>query len=95
MPTASGRPSMMDAILAGESIKFQIGDKDTAFKDPVKSPITKQHYTTRRSYEEHVHSNGCFIVGDDTPKEKPKGLVGDFNVREELSQATHQVLNQQ
>lgn len=73
MPTASGRPSMMDAVLSGEAIRMQVCNKDACFASPLKSMVDGNHYLNRRSYDEHLKNNGCEIVGDDAalkPKKK-------------------------
>lgn len=60
----------------------------------VKSPLDGKTYYDVRSYEESVKRAGCVIGGNDVPKEtSKKEIAGDFNVREELTKVTQQVLS--
>lgn len=92
MPTDSGRPSMMDAILAGEEVRFVVGNREICFKEPVKSMINGQLFTNQRAYRDHLKQHKCVEVGD-RPFESKEKLEGDFNVRGELRSAVREVLN--
>lgn len=60
----------------------------------VQSPLDGKTYYDVRSYEDSVKRAGCKIDGNDTVIEAPKKEIqGDFNVREELTKVTHQVLS--
>lgn len=94
MPTDSGRPSMMDAILAGEKVRMTVSNRDISFGDPVKSMIDGKHYSNKTDYSNHLKQHGCHEVGNDPIVEKKeKNLRGDFNVREAVAEATNHVLS--
>ena len=66
MPTPSGRPSMMDAILAGEIKTFQAGNRDASYREPVRSMVDGSQYTNKGDYLEHLKRNNCEIVDADS-----------------------------
>lgn len=80
-------------ISAGSS--FTLIDREKVIGDGVKSILDGKAYTNRGSYEQHLKDRGCFVVGNDLNKatEKKRELRGDFNVRNELGRAVHEVLN--
>lgn len=50
----------------------------------------------RKQHREYLKRNGYVEVGNEVPKEPPKReLMGDFNVKPQLIEATKQVLAQQ
>jgi hypothetical protein len=91
MPTPSGRPSMMDAIMAGEKIRMHCGNREAGYENPVRSVLNGQHFTSRHQYEDHLKANNCFIVGNDTPKERTE-IRGDFDCKSEVASAVKSVL---
>lgn len=62
----------------------------------VKSPVDGKMYYDVNSYEQSVKRAGCSIMGNDTPTtQAKKDVQGDFDVRQELTKATRQVLAKQ
>jgi hypothetical protein len=49
----------------------------------------------RAQHREYLRRNGYVEVGNEKLPEKPRELVGDFNVKPQLIEATKQVLAQQ
>jgi hypothetical protein len=49
----------------------------------------------RKQHREYLKRNGYIEVGNEKLSEKPRELVGDFNVKPQLIEATKQVLAQQ
>lgn len=94
MPTASGQPSMMEAILAGEQVRMTISNRDICFAEPVQSVIDGTHYSSKRAYTDHLRQHECHEVGNDynTGTHRPSELQGDFDVRKELAAATYETL---
>ena len=74
---------------------MQIIDRDKAFRDrPLQSCVDGSYHTNRRGYEEHLKMNDCRIYEKDSSNARKEGEVrGDFNVREELTKATREVLS--
>lgn len=82
-----GRPPSDRSFSAKESFACGAG---------VKSPADGKMYYDVRSYENSVERMGCRIVGNDaraTPAKKE--IAGEYNVRDELTKATRQVLSKQ
>jgi hypothetical protein len=48
----------------------------------------------RKQHREFLKRNGYVEVGNDKLPEKPRELIGDFNVKPQLAEATKQVLAQ-
>lgn len=73
MPTPSGAPSLMDAILAGEKPDFLVCDKEKVMDSGkgIKSPLDGSYHATRKGYEQHLKQNGCHIK-DYTLKKRPE-----------------------
>lgn len=92
MPTPSGRPSMMDAILAGEKIRMTIQDADICFKNPVKSMIDGSVHYNRKQYNTHLKDHGCIEIGNEAPKERTE-VRGDFDIKKDLVASTKKVLS--
>lgn len=97
MPTPSGRPSMMDAILAGEQVKITVGNREACFSDPVKSIIDGSHHANRQQYDNHLKQHGCVEMGNDSSIKtaQKREVQGDFNVRSELKEAVQEVMSKQ
>lgn len=69
MPTDSGKPSMMDAILAGEKVRMHAGNRDKSVGDGVISQLDGKRYGNMKQYENHLKQNDCHIK-DYSLKEK-------------------------
>jgi hypothetical protein len=63
MPLPNGMPSMMDAILAGEKVSFQIMDDMT----PYVSPVNGQRINSRSSHADHLKEYNLQEVGNEKP----------------------------
>lgn len=80
--------------IQGQSLgsKITLMDKDILLKDGVKSPVTGEAYLNRRDWNNHLKANGCVEFGNDLNNAKQRTEVrGDFNCREELGRAVHEV----
>lgn len=84
------KPSMYKAV----AVRTVLMDKDKLLAEGVKSPITKQSFSNRRDWNNHLKANGCVEIGNDfnNAHQKPIPLKGDFDCTKELSEATHQVM---
>lgn len=63
MPLSNGQPSMMDAILAGEKIRFEIMNDMT----PYVSPVNMQPIRSRSEHQNHLKEYGLVEVGNEKP----------------------------
>lgn len=71
-----------------------IMDADKLLKDGVLSPLDmKTAFTNRRDYADHLKRNGCVEIGNDfnNSANKKREIKGDFDCRNDLAQATHQI----
>lgn len=57
---------MMDAILSGEKVNMQIGNRHYTFDKPVKSMVNGKEYHDMAQYEAHLKESGHEIVGNDS-----------------------------
>lgn len=74
--------------------KLVVMDTDKLLRDGVKSPIDGSIHGNRAGYKDHLKRHGCVEIGNDFNNAKPRSEVrGDFNCREELTKATHQVMD--
>lgn len=85
-------PSITDYSIKKKS--FSVMDKDKLLANGVVSPLDgKTAFHNRRDWADHLKRNGCVEFGNDLNNAKPREEVrGDFNVRDELGKATHQVM---
>ena len=84
-----------DARISGGKINTTIMDKDKLLANGIISPLDmKTAFHNRRDYADHLKRNGCVEIGNDFNKstEKKREIKGDFDVRAELSEATHRVM---
>lgn len=74
MPLPNGQPTMMEAILAGEQVRMQIGNRDASLghQGAIESPVDGSIHTSMRSYEQHLKDTGHHIVGDTTETRRKK-----------------------
>lgn len=60
--------------------------------DGVVNPVDGKHYDSKSQYYRKLKDTGHHVIDQKEPKQK-KEIVGDFNVKKELTQATQQVLS--
>ena len=84
-----------DSRLGRKSLNIELVDRDFLLKDGVLSPLDqKSAFHNRHDWAEHLKRNGCVEIGNDfnNATQKKREVVGDFDCRRELAQATHQVM---
>lgn len=89
MPTASGRPSLMDAILAGEKPSNFLATKPNCdwVGDGVQSPIDGKVYRHKADYMNHLKQTGHHIIGDSLESRKEKRRKQKEKIKEESARA--------
>jgi len=73
-------------------VKLAIQDKETSFKNPVKSMVDGKQYTNRKSWDDHLKAHNCTEVGNDPAALRVnKEIRGDFNISKEYREAVQEV----
>lgn len=80
---------------SNRKVSTVIMDRDKLLANGVLSPLDqKTAFHNRKDWGEHLKANGCVEIGNDfnNSTEKKREIKGDFDCREELAKATHQVM---
>lgn len=83
-----------DIRLGKQLGKLTIVDGDKLLANGVLSPIDqKTVFHNRKDWAEHLKRHNCIEFGNDFNKstEKMREIKGDFDCREQLTKATHQI----